>query len=276
MTPPTSAPSASSAKVAWNFTQTLMKKVAELAEPNPVKLVFGIAKAIIEIKDVSTNYREGYQRYLPLWQIVKDNMDTTERRIVSIGAQLEIVTKAVDGWTVKGSAERACVERFRKYVSSDLESSWLMDHVGRVLEEELDKLTQMSKEWVLRKVADHESEKGEILLIFERVNEARVQLGVRLAYIYIYSVSPRLTPMIKMEVDLRVLSVVQAVDKHTKVRSSSIMMLYCLVNYRRAHRTLFCNDCGRQIWPTTVTNLKARKRDNSGGSSAHLARGSSS
>lgn len=37
----------------------------------------------------------------------------------------------------------------------------------------------MSNEWLLRKVANHESEKGEILLIFERVNDARVQLGVR-------------------------------------------------------------------------------------------------
>lgn len=31
---------------------TLMKRVADLTDPNPVKLAFGVAKAIIEIREV--------------------------------------------------------------------------------------------------------------------------------------------------------------------------------------------------------------------------------
>ena len=46
------------------------------------------------------------------------------------------------------------------------------------LKEELDKLIQLSEEWLVRKVADHEEEKRRITDIFERINEARVQFQV--------------------------------------------------------------------------------------------------
>ena len=36
----------------------------------------------------------------------------------------------------------------------------------------------LSEEWLVRKVADHEQEKGRIAEIFERINEARVQFEV--------------------------------------------------------------------------------------------------
>ncbi|PPQ93627.1 hypothetical protein CVT25_001122, partial [Psilocybe cyanescens] len=51
------------------------------------------------------------------------------------------------------------------------------------LKEELDKLIQLSNEWLVRKVADHVDEKTRITEIFERINEARVQfelaIGIR-------------------------------------------------------------------------------------------------
>ena len=42
----------------------------------------------------------------------------------------------------------------------------------------MDKLIQLSEEWLIRKVADHEYEKARIAEIFERINEARVQFEV--------------------------------------------------------------------------------------------------
>ena len=39
-------------------------------------------------------------------------------------------------------------------------------------------MIRLSQEWLVRKVADHEDEKGRITEIFERVNEARVQFEV--------------------------------------------------------------------------------------------------
>lgn len=39
--------------VASRFTQTLLKRVPECVDMNPVKVAFAIAKVIIDIKDVS-------------------------------------------------------------------------------------------------------------------------------------------------------------------------------------------------------------------------------
>lgn len=54
MTPLKPIQQALPAKVALNFTVSLIKRVANFTDPNPVKLAFGIAKAIIKIKDVCT------------------------------------------------------------------------------------------------------------------------------------------------------------------------------------------------------------------------------
>ena len=60
-----------------------------------------------------------------------------------------------------------------------------------VLQEELVKLGQLSKEWIGRKVADYEDEKSRIAEIFERVNEARIQFGVSIASLCMwYSIRP--------------------------------------------------------------------------------------
>ncbi|PPQ90578.1 hypothetical protein CVT25_015150, partial [Psilocybe cyanescens] len=58
-----------------------------------------------------------------------------------------------------------------------------IDQFKLTLEEELVKLIELSNEWLVRKVADHEDEKTRITGIFERINEARVQfelvIGIR-------------------------------------------------------------------------------------------------
>jgi hypothetical protein len=39
-------------------------------------------------------------------------------------------------------------------------------------------LEELGNGWLARKIADHEAEKGRIMEIFERINEARVQFEV--------------------------------------------------------------------------------------------------
>jgi len=50
----------------------------------------------------------------------------------------------------------------------------------RTLKEELTKLTQLKKQSLIRKVAVYEEDKRQIAEIFERVNQAREQLVVRI------------------------------------------------------------------------------------------------
>jgi len=38
--------------VTWRLTQTLLKRLPDVSDPNPVKLAFGIAKLILDVKDV--------------------------------------------------------------------------------------------------------------------------------------------------------------------------------------------------------------------------------
>ncbi|RXW17245.1 hypothetical protein EST38_g8608 [Candolleomyces aberdarensis] len=136
-------------KVTLNFTQTLMKRLPEIIDGNPVKMALSLVKMIIDIKDA-----------------VKDNMDAVERRIASTGAQLAIVEKALSNPT-----------------TNDEEGNQWMKQFKTTLEHEINKLLRLSEEWMIRKVADHEKEKGEIAEIFDRVNEARVQfeLGTGIA-----------------------------------------------------------------------------------------------
>ncbi|PPQ88754.1 hypothetical protein CVT25_008625 [Psilocybe cyanescens] len=79
--------------------------------------------------------------------------------------QLETVEKELGDWTPKTQ-----------------EGQWI-DQFKLTLEDELDKLIQLSKEWLVRKVADHEDEKTHITGTFEHINEARVQfepaIGIR-------------------------------------------------------------------------------------------------
>ncbi|KAJ2931108.1 hypothetical protein H1R20_g5987, partial [Candolleomyces eurysporus] len=127
-------------KVTLNFTQMLIKKLPGIVDGNPVKGALGLAKTVIEIKEA-----------------VKDNMGAVERRIVTIGAQLRILEKALDDP--------------RTY---DEERNPLMRQFKKTLEDELAKLSLLHQESILRKIADHENEIKRIAEIFERVNEARI------------------------------------------------------------------------------------------------------
>ncbi|PPQ93171.1 hypothetical protein CVT25_002629, partial [Psilocybe cyanescens] len=128
---------------------TLTKRLPEIVDGNPVKMALGLVKLIIEIQ-----------------QAVANNMDTVKRRLTSTRAQLETVEKELGDWTPKTLQEGQWIEQFKL-----------------ILKEELDKLIQLSEEWLVRKVADHEDEKMRITEIFERINEARVQfelaIGIR-------------------------------------------------------------------------------------------------
>ncbi|KAF6741019.1 hypothetical protein DFP72DRAFT_1181498 [Ephemerocybe angulata] len=147
---PTGAPTQPSPmKVALNFTGTLLKRLPDIVDGNPIKIASSLAKAIVEITEA-----------------VKDNMDAVERRIASTGAQLRIVDRALDDPTTY----------------DEKKNSWLREFES-ILEGEFAKLLQLSEEWLARKILDHEDEKGRIAEIFERVNEARIQfeLGTGIA-----------------------------------------------------------------------------------------------
>ncbi|KAF5320246.1 hypothetical protein D9611_011284 [Ephemerocybe angulata] len=136
-------------KVALNFTGTLLKRLPDIVDENPVKMALGLAKTIVQITEA-----------------VKDNMDTVDRRIASTFAQLTIVVNALDDPTTYDEKKNSW---FREFKST--------------LEGEFTKLSQLSEEWLARKILDHEDEKKRIAEIFERVNEARIQfqLGTGIA-----------------------------------------------------------------------------------------------
>ena len=39
--------------ISWRLTQSLLKRLPDVTDGNPVKIAFGIAKLILEIADVS-------------------------------------------------------------------------------------------------------------------------------------------------------------------------------------------------------------------------------
>ena len=117
-----------------------------------------------------------------------------------MGAQLDTVGKALDGWQAKSEEERRCTDWFKTYCSSFTDESRLITtQLFRTMEEELVKLRRLSEEWMVRKVADYEDEKTRIAEIFERVNEARVQFEV-LATTTTFSqpVSPQYSPLFSL------------------------------------------------------------------------------
>ncbi|TFK16370.1 hypothetical protein FA15DRAFT_711913, partial [Coprinopsis marcescibilis] len=136
-------------KVAFNFTQTLMKKVPDLVDANPVKTAFGLAKVVIEIKDA-----------------VRSNMDAVDLRIASTADQLLLMDEALADSSMYNKEGNKWAQQFKG-----------------VLEDELAKLRRLSEESRIRKIADHEEEKRQISGIFEKVNAARIQfeLGTGIA-----------------------------------------------------------------------------------------------
>ncbi|PPQ86993.1 hypothetical protein CVT25_009413, partial [Psilocybe cyanescens] len=88
-------------------------------------------------------------------------MDAVEQNLTSTRVQLETVEKALGDWTPKTPQDGQWIDQFKL-----------------TLEKELHTLIELSNEWLVRKVADHEDEKTRITGIFERIREARVQFEV--------------------------------------------------------------------------------------------------
>ena len=91
----------------------LLKKAPDAVDGNPVKIAFGIAKIILQIKDVCHCSSHQFLTDFAS-QDVKDNLDVVERRISSTAAQLLVVQEALDSWK-PGDAEETQREIFERY-----------------------------------------------------------------------------------------------------------------------------------------------------------------
>ena len=101
------------AAVALSFTTMLLKRLPDAVDTNPVKVAFGIAKIVLQIKDV----RRG-SSYLCLAdyasQELKDNIDAVERRILLTADQLLVVEQALAGWEPNNAEEKQGMELFER------------------------------------------------------------------------------------------------------------------------------------------------------------------
>ena len=102
------------AAVAFSFTTMLLKRIPDVVDTNPAKIAFGIAKLVLQIRDVCpcsshrclTDYA---------YQEVKGNIDTVDQRIVSTAEQLGVVKEAMDGWKPNNAEEEQGIKRFEMY-----------------------------------------------------------------------------------------------------------------------------------------------------------------
>jgi len=101
---------------ASSFTQMLLKKVPDVVGANPVKVAFGIAKIILQIKEVCHCPSHCCLRCLTesASQDVKDNLDAVERRISSTAAQVIAVQEALATWK-PSDTEEVQIEVFERY-----------------------------------------------------------------------------------------------------------------------------------------------------------------
>ena len=90
----------------------LLKRLPAVVDTNPAKIVLGIVKMVLEIKDVrrcSSNRCQadcGYQE-------VKGNIDAVEQRILSTTDQLKAVEEALVGWQTNNAEEKQGIERYK-------------------------------------------------------------------------------------------------------------------------------------------------------------------
>ena len=109
----------------------LLKKAPDVVDGNPVKVAFGIAKIILQIKDVchcSSHWCPTNSAY----QDVKDNLDAVERRISSTATQILAVQEALATWK-PNNAEETQIEVFERYSAPFLKltSKRLNTRLGR-------------------------------------------------------------------------------------------------------------------------------------------------
>ena len=102
------------AAVALSFTTMLLKRLPDAVDVNPAKVAFGVAKIVLQIKDVRR-----CSSYLCLtdyaYQELKDNIDAVERRILLTADQLRVVEQALAGWEPNNAEERQGMELFERY-----------------------------------------------------------------------------------------------------------------------------------------------------------------
>ncbi|KAF6742239.1 WD40-repeat-containing domain protein [Ephemerocybe angulata] len=136
-------------KITVNFIGTLLKKLPDIVDGNPVKIAASLAKAIVEITEA-----------------VKGNMDAVDRRIASTCAQLEIVNKTLADPTTYDERNNIWLKEFKS-----------------TLDIEFTKLYQLRNGGLAVKIMNYEDEKSRIADIFERINDARIQfeLGTAIA-----------------------------------------------------------------------------------------------
>ncbi|KAF5320247.1 hypothetical protein D9611_011285 [Ephemerocybe angulata] len=136
-------------KITVNFIGTLLKKLPDIVDGNPVKIAASLAKAIVEITEA-----------------VKGNMDAVDRRIASTCAQLEIVNRALADPTTYDEEKNIWLKQFKS-----------------TLDVEFTRLYQLRNGGLGVKIMNHEDEKSRIADIFERINDARIQfeLGTAIA-----------------------------------------------------------------------------------------------
>ncbi|KAF6759000.1 WD40-repeat-containing domain protein [Ephemerocybe angulata] len=136
-------------KITVNFIGSLLKKLPDIVDGNPVKIAASLAKAIVEITEA-----------------VKGNMDAVDRRIASTCAQLEIVNRALADPTTYDERNNIWLKEFKS-----------------TLDVEFTKLYQLRNGGLGVKIMNYEDEKSRIADVFERINDARIQfeLGTAIA-----------------------------------------------------------------------------------------------
>lgn len=107
-------------EVAWSFTQLLLKKAPIVIDTNPVKVAFGVAQIALELKKVSEEYELDVPFAHEVHQGMQDNMDATERQIVSSLQLLCTVSEALQSWHGQSPSETRAMEAFKSYVRSNL------------------------------------------------------------------------------------------------------------------------------------------------------------
>ncbi|KAF9471000.1 hypothetical protein BDN70DRAFT_939263, partial [Pholiota conissans] len=122
----------------------LLKRLPDAIDTNPVRIASNIIRIVLEINDT-----------------VRGNIDAVEKRILSTVDQLRALEEVRDGWTPNGDKEMRAVELF--------ESTLIKEYAN---------LIKLKEQSLIRKIADHEEDKGEIAEIFQRINQAREQLVV--------------------------------------------------------------------------------------------------
>ncbi|KAF9470750.1 hypothetical protein BDN70DRAFT_656965, partial [Pholiota conissans] len=122
----------------------LLKRLPDAIDTNPVTIATNIIKIVLEINDA-----------------VRGNVDAVEKRILSTVDQLRALEEVRDGWKPNGNKEMRAVELFES-----------------TLTKECANLIKLGEQSIIRKIADHEKEKGEIAEIFQRINQAREQLVI--------------------------------------------------------------------------------------------------